>query len=668
MGLPLRRSSNVLLAWLVTGVLLEAGVLLGLAVNLELLVSCSLLSVAYLWFRQVASGHSLRSGAMPPSIPWKVAVISAATTLLLLLTAPARIVRFLAAGPDNGAWLFVASQFADQRPVWSGHGGPMTVALALATGVGRLFAVFVRASSSSVIVPIGAVSFLTALSLVAALMLSRRSARGLASDLAVRVALVCGAVLLLDFGHLSAWFVLLLTVTCIVGYRSADPQEQIALLWVAVLSLLLWLPVKPLAGLGALGVLVLMVRTRRTRGLSRGLLIIDAVAIIPALLISLRSLTSYITSNGGLATGLVSISVGELLRGAAEFLDRSGGTHSFPLLISLAVFVVVALFIRRSRPDAPELIGLTLIVWALALRAVDEVANGGSGYGSQKLLLLATLVTLVLIAVSEARTPKLTYVASVMVVLASTMSVVNFHATPDQSSADWRGESWEGVATDGLRGELSALPKACLTDVTWDRFDDPIADDLSVRSAYTCTRFLGSLAARDDLPNELLEFNVGHESWGWVASRVSESSFLRDEVLVLNSSRVPYRRTRLIDFVAESASVPEMSVLTMSQTPDAVSEDAPPHSIDVVDRQSGIVSGWASRSISALVVVSEELGESPLASTRRLPRPDVERVLGPRELAVGFRVKVGLPEAEAVCFLVMDVDGRLFRAMAPFGC
>jgi hypothetical protein len=125
---------------------------------------------------------------------------------------------------------------------------------------------------------------------------------------------------------------------------------------------------------------------------------------------------------------------------------------------------------------------------------------------------------------------------------------------------------------------------------------------------------------------------------------------------------------RLIDFVAQSASVPEMSVLTMSRIPDAVSDDPPPHSIDVVDTQDGVVSGWASSSIAALVLVSEELGDAPLASTRRLPRPDVERVLGPRELASGFRVEVELPEVEIVCFLVMDVDGRPFRAMPPFGC
>ena len=651
-----------------TGVLVEAGVLLGLAVNFELLVSCGLLAVAYVWFRQLASGHSLRSGGKPPSIPWRVATVAATATLLLLLTVPARIVRLLAAGPDNGAWLFVSSQFADQRPVWSGHGGPMTVAIAFATGVGRLFAVLVRASASSVIVPLGAVSFLTALSLVAALTLSRRSASGLASDLAVRAALLCGAVLFLDFGHLSAWLVLLLLATCIVGYRSADPQEQIVLLWIAVLSLVLWLPVKPLAGLGAFGVLVLLVRTRRTRGLTRGLVVIDAMVIIPPLLISLRWLGSIVNATGGFATGLFSISLGGLLRGAADYLDRSGGTHSFPVLVSLAIFAVVALLARRSSPNPSGLIVLVVLVWALGLRLLDEIANGGSGYGSQKLLLLVTLVALISIAVSDARTPKLTYAASAMVVIASTMSVVNFHATPDQSTADWLGESWEGVVTDGLRGELSALPKACLTDATWDRFDDPIADDLSVRSAYTCTRFLGSLAARDDLPNDLLEFNAGHESWGWVASRVSASSFLRDEVLVLDSSREPYRRTRLIDFVAQSASVPEMSVLTMSRIPDAVSEDPPPHSIDVVDTQDGVVSGWASSSIFALVLVSEELGDAPLASTRRLPRPDVERVLGPRELASGFRVEVELPEVEIVCFLVMDVDGRPFRAMPPFGC
>ena len=664
----MRSSRHVLLAWLVTGSLVEAGNLFGLAVNFELLVSCALISVAHLWFRQLATGAAFKTVVKRPSRPLQGALLAVPATSILLLLAPRAVVRVLAAGPDNGAWLLVSSQFADQRPVWPGYGGPMTVALALATGVGRLFAVSVRASPSSVVVPIAAVSFITVLSLVVALRLSRRSSLGWASDLALRVGLLCGAVLFLDFGHLTAWLVLLLLTTCLVGYRSAGPEEQIVLLWVAALSLLLWIPVKPLAVFGCLGVLVLLARTRRTRGLSRGLLVIDATVIIVPLLISVWGLVVMVNTTGGFAISLPSISVGELFRGAAEYLSRPGGTHSFPLILSFLVFGVLVLLGFRSRPGVPVLIGLAMAVWALAVRVVDEVMNGGGAYGSQKVLLLASFVALVSISVSHERSPKLSFFATAAVMIAAVLSFVDFHSTPDASTANWRGESWEGVVNDGLRTELSALPIACLTDLERDRFDNPIVDDLSVRSAYTCTRFLGSLAGRDDLPNDLLKFNAGRESWGWVMSRVSDSSFRQNEILVLDSSRVPYRRTRLIDFASESGSLRELKVLTMSRVPDAMAEGAPPHSIDDVDVEYGVVSGWASSSISALVLVSEQLGDATLATVRRSPRSDVELLLGPRELASGFNVEVVLPEAEAVCFLVIDVDGRVFRALPPFGC
>lgn len=664
----MKSSTNVLLAWLVTGVLVEAGLVFGLAVNFQLVVSCALLSIVHLLLRQSARGCQLKSDGRREWLPLWGTLFAAAVSALALITVPRGVVHVLASGPDNGSWLFVSSQFADQRPIWSGHGGPMTVAIAFATGVGRLAALLVGASPSSVIVPIGAVSFLTVLSVVGAILLCCRSAHGSASRFAMTAAVFCGAVLFLDFGHLSAWFVLLLLTTFFVQYPTAVSEGRIALLWIAVLSFLLWLPLKPLSALGALGVLGLMVGKRRALGISRGLVVIDAMVIIPALLISSQSLLAHVTAFGGFATGLFSISAGGLLRGAADYLDLSGGTHSLSLLVSLVVFALVALGVRRSKPSAPAAIALGLLAWALGLRLLDEVVNGGSGYGSQKLLLLVTLVALVSISASDARIPKLTSLASVAVLVGSTISVVNFHSAADSATVHWQGDSWEGVVEDGLKDELGALPKACLTDATWDRFDSPVTDDLSVRSAYTCTRFLGSMAGRGDLPNDLLEFNVGHESWGWVASRVSASSFLRDDVLVLDSSREPYRRTRLIDFVSESASLPEMAVLTMSRIPDAVLEAAPPHSIDDVDLQNGVVKGWASRSISALVMVSEQLGNSSLPAVRRSPRPDVELVLGPRELASGFVVDVAGEKLSSSCFLVMDVEGRVFRAVRPFGC
>lgn len=657
------------MAGLVTGILVEGAVLIGLAVNFELLVIAASLAAGHQWLRRVTVMGDLPHQERGVRGAFALPAIGILLTGVLLLTAPGHVLRLLASGTDNAAWLFVSAQFASQEPIWSGHGGSMTVALAFATGVGRLVAVAVGGSSSSVVVPIAAVTFLTLCALGASVPLVRKVRGQTLAALALVVTLGAGSLALLDFGHLSALLVVLLVAVCVVGFERVDHWEQITLLWVAVLALTLWFPVKPLAFFGSLAVLVFMNKVRRTHGLRRGLLVIDAMVIVPPLMLAVRFLLTTITPVGAAASGLITVSFRGVFDGVAQYLARTGGTHSVPLFSTVAVLALACWVARRERCDVrPPTIGLLALAgWAVTLRLIDQIANGQSGYGSQKLILVVTVLLVVWIVVNSRRAIPVGLSVLILVVSLA-ISAFRIHFSTDTPLSAPDSASWMTVLENDLSDELTALPKGCVTDPDWGQFDDPVADDRAVWSSFTCTRFLGSLAGRLDLPRDLLEFNVGHETWGWLVDRATKSPFLLDEVLVLDATRVPYRSPRLIDYVAETASVRTLAVETRSTQPDVVGSDPPIHSIDEVDVSRGMLTGWAGSTVDSLVLVSSDFSDGTLTSVSLSPRPDVELAFGVRELASGVRVDFPVPASGSLCVLVRDSGGNYHLANSPGAC
>lgn len=665
----MKSSADAVMATLVTGILVEGAVLIGLAINFEVLVVASSLAVAHQWLRRVTVAGEFPHEERGMRGAFTLMVFGILSTAVLLLAAPRLVLRVLASGTDNAAWIFVSSQFALQEPIWSGHGGAMTVVLAISSGVGRLVAGGVGASSSSGIVPVGAVSFLTACTLGAGVLLVRSVRGRTRTAVALGLTIGCGTLIFLDFGHLSALLVVILVAWCVVDFESVGEWEQVTLLWVAVLALTLWFPVKPLAFFGSLAVLVFMNKVRCAHGLRRGLVVIDAMVIIPPLMLAMRFLVATITPVGAAASGLITVSFRGIFDGVAQYLARTGGTHSVPLYSTVAVLALACWVARRECGEVrPPTIGLLALAgWAVALRLIDQIANGQSGYGSQKLFLVVTVLLVVWIVVNSRRAIPVGLSVLILVVSLA-ISAFRIHFSTDTPLSAPDSASWMTVLESKLSDELTDLPKACVTDPTWDRFDDPVADDRAVWSSFACTRFLGSLAGRPDLPRDLLEFNVGHETWGWLVDRATESPFLLDEVLVLDATRVPYRSPRLIDYVAETASVRTLAVETRSTQPDVVDSDPPIHSIDEVDVSRGMLTGWVGSTVDSLVLVSSDFSDGTLTSVSLSPRPDVELAYGVRELASGVRFDFPVPASGSLCVLVRDSGGNYHLANSLGAC
>lgn len=665
-----------MLTLLLAGVLLDAGLAFGVQINFWSLLVAMSISAAYSLFRCARHGarHSSKFGTACPSRTARnvfvVILLPAILTGALVWITPSGVITALSSGTDNAAWLFVASQFGSQQEIWPGHGGPMTVLIALSTGVGRLVAVPLSANMTSAAVAVSAVTFLTLSSIVGSVVLTRAIGGNRRTTTAFGGVLAVGLLLLSDFGHLSAWLVIVAVTTSLALHDRADDREKLTLLWIAALSLTLWFPVEPLALACSLGTLIWGLKIGRQERAFRRVVLLDAVVMVVPLAVSLRSFALHISSVGAFASGFSALSLPDLVVGAAEYLARPGGTHSLGWILPLGVAVLggVTLWKSPRARTAPSGVVLVLCLWAVGMWCIDMYVNAQSGYGSQKLILVATIVCSAWITTSARESRLMVTLAVTLPLVAALLSMARTHM-PDGEEVVPRGDtSWVQLAASHLRADTSTLPRACLTDPSWQMFDDPVADDRDQWSAFTCTRFLGSLAAMDDLPNDILRFNAGLETWRWVATRANSNPFLQSDVAILGDDGVPYRTPRLIDYIAETSSLRKLSVETRSEVSEVVLDDELPHSIDVVDSRTGIIEGWAGSRVASVVIVSDGLPTAVPDVAPRFPRSDVELVVGVRELASGFSTQVSLAESAPVCILLRGIDGALYLSQLDEVC
>ena len=664
------------MAVLVSGNLLDAALSLGVQVDFWSLTAAMTVAVAYLALRLALHnakwtfGTSNAEGGPAKRHLLALLILPVLVAGGLVSLAPTATLKVLSTGTDNAAWLFVSSQFATQQSVWPGHGGAMTVLIALGTGVGRLVAGLSGTETTSASVALTAITFLWLASIGLAGLVARVARRNRRSLASLVGAFFVGLVLLVDYGHLSAWLVVVLAVASIALYERADRHDQTLLLWIGSLSLTVWLPVKPMALICVIGVLILTVKSRRSRSTPSAVLLLDAAVIFVPLALSARTLANHVVSVGAFASSFPSLWIKDLLNGAAEYLAMPGGTHAFPVLIAVGVFALVGLTLWNSprTRNAPTLGLLVVCAWTVGLVVIDLFANGGTGYGSQKLLLVTMIVCAGWLAVSPTVSGFGLATVAVLLSAGMTISLVRTHVLDGQDAAPRGEDSWVETVVPHLDSGGAALPVACLTDPTWEKFDDPVADDHAWWSSFTCTRFVGSLAGRDDLPNEILRFNTGLETWRQVATRAGENPFLLDQVLILDQRGRPYRITRLLDYVAETASLRALAVEARSQVVEAVSNAPLPHSIDLIDTKAGVIGGWVGSTVSSIVVISNGLSESAVDLVPRFPRADVELTLGARELASGFQVRVAVNERASVCVLLRGLDGRLHLSNRQDSC
>lgn len=666
------RITSITLIILVSGTLIDGALALGFAINVELLTACTALGSAQLWLRSrcIRSGATERAQSARASLGVGAAILLAA---LVTLVTPATIIRLLAGGQDNGGWLYVSSQLTAGGPVWSGYGGPLTLVLSAATGLARLIVVAIGGTSESALIPLLALSIVTAFTIGVALllaiqMLSPSRARFPAAG-AVLV-LTTSVLAFLDYGHLSALLVFLALAGALILFPSSTRSEQSALLWIAALAMGLWLPLRPLLIPGIAIALWHSWTLRRRHMATKGLVVIDVMTVLPPVLLSLRSLVVHVEATPTFATSLPAVSLSGLVDGVADLLARSGGTHTVPLAAAGLVALIAFHEARLRGAMRTPVFGFValLLAWAFTFRLVDQIVNGGSAYGSQKLLLLASPIALLWL-IRYADPGRLLVSCAVAVVLIPVVwSIIEENRPSEAQQQIVRGNTWIDALASDIGQPVGKLPVGCVTDPTWEAFDDPVADDVAVNSAYTCTRFLGSLAARSDLPNELLEFNVGEVTWRDTVRLLPQSQFQSSDIIILNGDRSPYRVLRLLDLVAESAGIRELEVQVAGEAPNLGAPTSLSHSIDLIDYDGGFIAGWVGPEVASLVVVSEIRSPQPPHSVPLTPRRDVEELLGPRGLPSGFRVSMGEALTSDSCLYLIGRDGEPSGVTGAFSC
>lgn len=666
------RITSITLIILVSGTLIDGAFALGFAANVELLVGCTALGAAHHWLRSKCIRRSV-SGPAALGRQWLGGSVAIIVTALVTLLSPAVVVRLLAGGQDNGGWIYVAAQLTSGGPVWSGYGGPMTLVLTIFTGVARSMVVLTGGSPDSMLVPLLAIALVTALIVVVVLSLAIRSfaafdgrSRAFASALVLGISTVA----FLDFGHVSALLVFLVFARVIMVHPVESRHEQNALIWVAVLAMGLWLPFRPLLIPGVAIACLHSWSLRRDSIATKGLLIVDGVTLVPPVLLSMRSLLVHVEATPTFAMSIPAVSLSGLVDGAADLLARSGGTHSLPLWAASSAAALVLFGARHSSDARTPAFGLVvlLLVWAFSLRLVDQLVNGGSAYGSQKLLLLVTPIALLWLLQSAASGRIVLITALIVGVVPVAWSIVDEHLSERSRSLVASRDTWiERLAVD-IGQPVGNFAVGCVTDPTWGIFDDPVPDDIDVNSAYTCTRFLGSFAAGDDLPNELLKFNVGEVSWGETVQQLPSSAIQLRDVIVLDGDRTAYRTTRLLDYVAESAGLRELGIRLTDEAPDLSAQTSAPHSIDGVNFEEGTITGWVGPQVASIVVVSEGRYPQSRESITLTPRPDVEELLGPRALASGFSMTIGEALPMNSCVYLIGRDGEPFLTNGPYSC
>jgi len=436
------------------------------------------------------------------------------------------------------------------------------------------------------------------------------------------------------------------------------------------LALGLWLPLRPLLIPGIAIALAHSWTLRRQLVATKGLVVIDLMTVLPPVLLSLRSLVVHVEATPTFATSLPAVSLSGLVDGVANLLARSGGTHTVPLAAAGLVALIAFLEARLRRAMRTPIFGFValLLTWAFTFRLVDQIVNGGSAYGSQKLLLLASPIALLWILRYADPGRVLVSCAVAVVLVPVVWSIIEENRPSGAEPPIVEGNTWVDALASDIGQPVGQLPVGCVTDPTWEAFDDPVADDVAVNSAYTCTRILGSLAARSDLPNELLEFNVGEATWRDTVRLVPQSQFQSSDIVVLNGDRAPYRVLRLLDLVAESAGIRELEVQVEGEAPKFAATTSLSHSIDLIDYDGGLIAGWVGPEVASLVVVSEIQSPQPPQSVPLTPRRDVEELLGSRGLASGFRVSMGEALTADSCLYLIGRDGESSGVNGAFSC
>lgn len=568
---------------------------------------------------------------------------------------------------DYSNWLANLSQIEAGR-YEPRFGGIFNLFLLLSLGVARLFHLGLGFSLTGFGVVVLALTItLLLLGLLAGTTTARLHKVLLAAGMkSIYATIICFATLAIltwflkdvfRLGHLTAALVVLIVLHETISLRPTSNTRDVQWhLLIVVLATSLWFPLLTLTAVGSSLLLWSMMKSRSTDGV-RGLfrpLVGASIMFFPLI----DGAKVPLEVGKGLVRTIF-VNSPDIPRGNLNRLfELSGGTvtlHTTFLLVT-ALLVPLGLSITGFK-DPRNMVSGAAICFAVVVRCYDFMPDGSLGYGSNKLLWMAVILSMVLSGLIVAeyfflrlqfenqeilRTAILTGLL-LLALIPSGLGLVSkfwtYTPTDDASRIeDQTDRSWLSPGVFESSRSLESMPKVCFVVLNSD-LDEKIVGSFE---GYPCTRILSGLGYASEpyaAEAEMGRYAIGMALRGGALSEVAKhaidkSNWLREVVLLLEPTGEVVREERLVDVLAQEFLTKSMTVEWVSTIPKALNCQPAPVSID--SRRGGLV-GWASTEVEALVVVDVDPALDMSLTLTRVVRDDVASLLGAHERRAGFR-------------------------------
>lgn len=470
-------------------------------------------------------------------------------------------------------------------------------------------------------------------------------------------------------GHLTVGLLVLIVVHEVVGLgRRPNAAELFWRMLVVLLSTTLWFPFEPLL---AAGLVLLSIRFYKSwpRDLPWGKarIIAGTTVLLVALYNSLslpmrfaRELLNSVSSGSNNSTPNYLDSLFSLTGGTA--------TLSIPFLLLMAATMVIS-FVQNGPSDPRNIVSGFGIGFTIFVRLFDYLPDGSVNYGSEKLLWISALTSLILcgLVVSEnlllvAQT-KLSPGRNFLLVglllpvgllpagLGLIRQSVVYSAPKDAIRIEAQtSRAWLSGGVFSRSQPLEAIPKVCLT--VFNRGGEERV--IGSFEGYPCTRIIGGFgyasepyAAEEPIGRYVISSSLRGESLVRVVKHaLSKPEWLTEKALLIEPSGEVIREERLLDVMAQEFLSHPLDLEWTERIQEGITCDPAPVAID---SRRGELTGWATTEVEALVVVDATTQDRETLPLTRSVRDDVASLLGAHERRAGFRSgAVELPQSASI--------------------
>lgn len=470
-------------------------------------------------------------------------------------------------------------------------------------------------------------------------------------------------------GHLTVGLLVLVVVNEVVGLgRRPNAAELFWRMLVVLLATTLWFPLEPLLAAG-----LVLLAIRFYKGWPRDLpwskaRIIAGTTVLLAALYNSLSLPVRLARDA-----LNSVSSGSndsTPNYVNSLFSLAGGTVSLsiPFIVVLAAIMAIS-FVQNGLNDPRNIVSGFGIAYTVFVRLFDYLPDGTVNYGSEKLLWISALTSLILcglvvsenlllLAQNKPRNRRNSLLVGLLLpfgLLPSSLGIIRQSVVYSAPSDATRVESqtsraWLSGGVFARSLPLEALPKVCLT--VFDRGGEERV--IGSFESYPCTRILGGFgyasepyAAEESIGRYVISFSLrGAPLSPVVKHGLSNPEWLTEKALLIEPSGEVVREERLLDVMAQQFLSHPLNLEWTKQIQEDITCDLAPVAID---SRRGELTGWATTEVEALVVVDAATSDQQILPLTRSVRDDVASLLGAHERRAGFRSgAVELPQSASI--------------------